>query len=98
MTSVMQVLNRAARSATKHFVARLDGGRRGRGTPGRIRGIEEEKTQLNVGGSVGGTRFDCFFIAIILVPSPTTAMAISPGHSVPVDLYRVSSQPHISRR
>lgn len=34
---------------------------------------------MNVGGSVGGTQFDCFFIAIILAPSSTArAMAISP--------------------
>lgn len=40
---------------------------------------EREKAQLNVGGSVGGTQFDCFFIAIILAPSSTArAMAISP--------------------
>lgn len=79
-----------AQSATEHFVVRLDQGNEG--TPGVWWQVGGEKTQLNVGGSVGGTQFDCFFIAIILVPSPAPGNGDLTRHGVLLDLYRVFLQ------
>jgi len=65
---------------------------RERGDTGARQQVGGEKTQLNVGGSVGGTQFDCFFIAIILVPSLAPGNGDLTRHGILVDLYRVSLQ------
>jgi hypothetical protein len=46
---------------------------------------------------VGGTQFDCFFIAIILVPSLAPGNGDLTRHDILVDLYRVFLQLQISR-
>lgn len=70
----------------------------------REQGSEGEKAELNVGGAVGGTRFDCFFIAIILALSSATAYGQSHHRSAqsfaysPRFLYRACVSLSLSRR
>jgi len=91
----MQVLRRAIRSATKHFVVRLDEG--SEGTP---RTIAERRRKDTI---------ECWRIRgrdavrlFLYRDHPRSFSYDGNGdltrHSVPVDLYRVSSQPHISRQ
>lgn len=91
----MQVLRRATRSATKHFVVRLDEGREG--TPGTIAGRRREDT------------IECWRIRgrdavrlFLYRDHPRSLSYDGNGdltrHSIPVDLYRVSSQSYISQQ
>jgi len=93
MTSVTQVLRRSKCYETFCCSIRP----RERGDTGARQQVGGEKTQLNVGGSVGGTQFDCFFIAIILVPSLAPGNGDLTRHDILVDLYRVFLQLQISR-
>jgi len=92
----MQVLRRATRSATKHFVVRLDEG--SEGTPGTIAERRRREDTIECWRIRGRDAVRLFLYR----DHPRSFSYDGNGdltrHSVPVDLYRVSSQPHISRQ
>lgn len=95
MTSVMQVLRRATRGATKHFVVRLDEG--SEETPGTIAGRRREDT-IECWRIRGRDAVRLFLYRDHLRSLSYDGNGDLTRHSVPVDLYRVSPQSYISRQ